>query len=137
MDLIQWTDKLSVGVESLDNDHKRLIDLINKLAETTQAGEDRAVVGDVLTELVDYTHYHFAREEKIQEAGGYPDLERHKDIHADLTEQVEEVKADFEASDATGVGRDVLLFLSDWLRKHIMGEDMKYVAYVKDVNIDA
>ena len=133
MDLLQWSDKMSVGVDVLDEDHKKLIALINELAESVRKGGDHETVSKVLDELVDYTKYHFKREEAWQEKAGFPDVERHKEIHEDLTEQVVEIQEDFQESYRDSLSKDVMVFLSDWLKKHIMGEDKKYVEYVKQV----
>ncbi len=134
MSVIAWDDSMSVGVEVLDNDHKKLIDLINRLAEAGNSTGSEQTVGEVLDELVAYTRYHFRREEAWQAAAGYPDLERHKEIHEDLTEQVEEVRDDYRKGYSESLTRDVLVFLRDWLKKHILGEDKKYVAYVAEVS---
>ncbi len=92
MPLIEWTPDFTVGVESLDTDHKVLISLINQLDDAITAGNPRATVQRVLDALYDYTVYHFSREEALMRACGYPDYDAHVRIHATLRTQVADIR---------------------------------------------
>ncbi len=59
---LEWNENLSVGVPSIDEQHKALLALLNELFDSTQAGRGQAVLGKVLKELADYTVYHFKYE---------------------------------------------------------------------------
>jgi hemerythrin-like metal-binding protein len=85
MGFIKWNDNFSVKVSEVDNQHKELIGLINQLYDAMRVGKGREVPGSVLTELVNYTVYHFSTEERLFQEHGYPEYERHKQIHDDLT----------------------------------------------------
>ena len=61
--LLEWNENLSVGVPSIDKQHKALLGLLNELFDATQAGRGQVVLGKVLKELADYTVYHFQYEE--------------------------------------------------------------------------
>ena len=61
--LLEWTEELSVGVPSIDEQHKVLIRLLNELFDATQAERGQTLLGKVLNELADYTVYHFQYEE--------------------------------------------------------------------------
>ena len=63
MSLLTWNPAMSVGVRLLDEDHKKLIAMINQLHDGMLAGHSNDVVGDVLRRLVSYTVEHFRREE--------------------------------------------------------------------------
>jgi hemerythrin len=130
MPLMTWTDKLSVGVAVLDNDHKKLVALVNELYDAMQAGHGKDKLGRVLGELINYTKEHFAREESFFARTGYPAAAPHKEQHEDLTRQVIEVQQKYAAGNAATLSLDVMHFLRTWLVKHIQGSDQSYRAHL-------
>lgn len=125
MAFMNWDDRLSVGVKALDEQHKVLVESVNKLHTAMLKGQARSVVGELLNTLAKYTVDHFATEEKLMISTQYPDLALHKLQHQELTRQVGEHVARFDKGDITlSVG--LLNFLSDWLVNHIQGDDKKY-----------
>ncbi len=132
MSFFCWQDKFSVGVDAIDNDHRILVDLIDQLHEAFIDGHVNETVRSILDVLVDYTHTHFDREEQLMAAAGYPDLERHKAVHAELRRQVEEVREKVLSGTAgPKVGNELLAFLHDWLYFHILEQDKDYVPYMR------
>jgi hemerythrin-like metal-binding protein len=125
MEFMTWSDKLSVGVKSLDDQHTVLIETLNELHAAMMKGQARAVAGKLLHTLVDYTRDHFAAEEAMMEVAKYPALPVHRLKHKELTKQVEEYVARFEKGDIT-LSVQLLDFLSNWLTTHIQGDDQKY-----------
>jgi hemerythrin len=126
MALMNWTDKLSVGVAVIDDDHKKLVGMVNELHDAMQAGHGSDSLGRILDGLVQYTRFHFAREEKFFTQTGYPDAIVHKQEHDALTRQVLGVQQKYASGATTTLSLDVLHFLRDWLIKHIQGSDQKY-----------
>ncbi len=124
MTYIQWTTDLSVGVEAADDDHKRLIDLINQLHEGMNHEQGKEIVGKVLDELESYTRYHFAREEELFERTGYPAAD-HKREHRELVEQVVTLQSRYKSGE-TALAIETLDILKEWLTVHIQGTDKKY-----------
>ena len=92
MALMTWTDKLSVGVGVIDDDHKKLVGMVNELYDAMQAGHGKEKLGRILDDLVKYTKFHFAREEKFFAETGYPAAGPHKQQHEALTRQVLDVQ---------------------------------------------
>ncbi|WP_448207649.1 bacteriohemerythrin [Azospirillum sp. sgz302134] len=127
--IIQWTDDMSVGVDDLDNDHRVLIDLMNQLA-SADARHDHITLEAVLDELVDYTVFHFEREEQYLEQAGYPALAGHRRVHADLTGQVMAIRRRLVSSARNELGDEVLAFLSSWLQEHILKTDALYMPFL-------
>jgi len=125
MPLVVWSDKLSVGVKAIDEQHTVLFDTINELHAAMMKGQARAIVGELLCRLLLYTRNHFTDEERMMETAKYPDLAQHKVIHRNLTKQVEEYIARFQGGDIT-LSNDLSVFLSDWLKKHILAVDQSY-----------
>jgi len=124
---IQWAEALSVKVPGMDNDHRVLIDLINQLASAEKIG-NRRIAESVLDELLNYAIDHFNREEQYLQQSGYPmpDLVTHKLQHAAFTESVQDIRWQYLHGLRPRINQEVLLFLRDWLSKHILVEDMKY-----------
>lgn len=130
--LIQWTEALSVQVGGMDDDHRVLIDLINQLASAEKIG-NRRIAESVLDELINYTIDHFNREEQFLQEAGYPfsDLVAHKLQHASFTETIQDIRWQYLHGFRPKINKEVLLFLRDWLSKHILVEDMKYAEWRK------
>mgnify|MGYP000411579698 CR=1 FL=1 len=139
MPLITWTPQLSVGVQPLDNDHKLLVSLINQLHDTVEDNQDRDTVGSVLNALVDYTEYHFEREEILMRVCGYPDLEKHKKAHDAMKAKVKIIQNDYAKSETMDLGGDVLDFIKDWFSEHVQNQDKLYRSFMdgKDQEIEA
>jgi len=130
MPLIEWTQKLSVNFEEIDNQHKKLIQLINKLHDAMKKGKGSSILDDVLKEMTDYAKYHFGTEEKFMEQFKFPELKEHKEQHHDFINKVGEFTEEMKDS-KIGMSLKVMHFLADWLKTHIINEDHKYVPYLK------
>ena len=124
--LMIWTDEMSVGVDVIDADHQRLFVLLNRLGYSIRERSTGDVMGKVLSELSDYTDYHFAREEIFMEVCGYPEIEIHKRVHVRLREQVAKFLRTFQRDPAAVDVRQLREFLHEWLIDHIMVMDKKY-----------
>lgn len=132
MAVVEWTESLSVGQPVLDNHHRHLIALINRLHDVIRDANAVSAVGDVLGELIAYVGYHFAEEEGMMAAAGYPDLAAHRQSHAYLTGAVQEMKAEYDANPRLILAAELFEFLSEWLLRHIRVEDMAFRPWVKN-----
>jgi len=130
-----WNENMSVGVKVLDEDHKRLVAMINELHDGLKAGHGKDALGKILDTLISYTKSHFAREEQFFARTGYPNSAVHKKEHDDLTRQVLEVQAKFKGGATTGLSLEVMAFLKNWLTNHIQGSDKKYGPYLNSKGI--
>jgi len=135
MALMTWSDRLSVGVKVLDEDHKKLVAMVNELYEAIMQGKGKQKLGEVLTKLIQYTVEHFRREEQLFARTGYANAEKHHAEHRKLTEEVLKVQKTFEADASATISMDVLNFLRHWLIDHIQGEDQKYSAHLNSHGI--
>lgn len=126
---LEWKDEYSVGIDSIDQQHRRLVNLINQLhtAVTYSTGEE--FEREALDELVDYTKTHFTYEEGLMEQNGYPDFDAHKAQHNQMIEKVGEVLAEYEKDQDTAMN-NALSYLSDWLINHINGTDKQYSSFL-------
>lgn len=131
MALITWTDDLGVGVRQCDEEHKRLVTMINELHEAMLAGKGKDAVGPVLRGLALYVAVHFRNEERLLQTYGYPLLPAHQAEHRKLTAQVAAEQERYEKGQvALAVG--LMNFLRDWLVQHIQGSDRRYGAFLNE-----
>lgn len=123
MALMEWNDKLSVGVDVIDADHKRLVELVNELHDAVKAARGKEALGKVLDGLISYTKTHFGREEAEMARTKYPKASEHIKEHVNLTKQVLDVQAKYKAGNHAVLSMEVMAFLRDWLLKHIQASD--------------
>jgi hemerythrin len=125
MPIMQWNDSLSVGVGSIDAQHKMLLKHLNDLADAMAQGKAKDSLMTVLGQLVAYTQMHFSTEEKYMQQWSFTGLEAHKKEHKAFVEQVAQFQKDFQAGKAA-LSVQVLKFLKDWVAKHIKETDKQY-----------
>lgn len=131
MAAITWSNEYSVGVHALDTDHKLLISLINQLDESIAEGAGQETIGSVFNALLDYTEYHFGREEKLMEASGFPDTDDHIKSHDAIREKVQEIRVKYAKGNKSDASQEVLDFMKSWLTDHILGTDKKYKPFME------
>ena len=122
---LTWSDKYSVNIREIDQQHQKLFKMINDLDAAMREGRGKQVLGKILNDLIQYTASHFATEEGLMQKHGYPEYEEHKAKHEKMTQKVLDIQREYEAGKAT-ITLDVMKFLQDWLDKHIMGTDRRY-----------
>ncbi|NQU57752.1 MAG: bacteriohemerythrin [Rhodospirillales bacterium] len=123
-----WTDTLQVGVVPIDQDHQEIISLLNRL---TLGASYEVDLDAVIEEMIDYTQYHFQREEAIMEACNYPDLESHRDFHRKLIIKVNELASAWRKNNNPETFHKLREFLRGWWIGHIINVDKKISEYAK------
>jgi hemerythrin len=126
MSFMEWTDTYSVGVAIFDDEHKKLIAIINQLHDAIRAGADRQALQNVTDSLVEYTLMHFRHEEMYFDDWAYPSAAEHIAIHAKLRQQVFDYRKQIQDRDSRELAEELAVFLRHWLADHIMVEDRKY-----------
>lgn len=119
---LRWNDAYRTGVDLMDRQHQRLVELINQLFQAMKDGGDRMLVGQVVDELVDYTVTHFRAEENLMKKHNYPDYDAHCRIHKNFIDKVSGYTAKIKTGERMPPA-DVYKFLKDWLVNHIEGQD--------------
>lgn len=132
MAFVDWRSEYSVGHAEIDQQHRKLVDIINSLHDSMKLGGKPEDLKRILNDLVNYTRFHFSHEEKLMERAGYADLANHKRVHRSMVEQVENFRREVESS-RTGFSIKLMGFLKNWLTDHILGTDQKYSTVVKSV----
>lgn len=130
-DQIVWTESNSVGVASLDEQHRRLVEVTNRLFQEIINDTGTEAVFAVLDEVARYAEYHFAHEEALLVEHGYPadELERHAAEHRALEAQVHELIARAR-QDNSLIDLEVYDFLRDWTNDHMHGSDKRYATFL-------
>jgi hemerythrin-like metal-binding protein len=129
---ISWGRDLSVEVDEIDEDHRKLISIFNILNHAVTEGEPPEYLAAVLEELVNCTIWHFSHEERLMLKHGYEGLEEHKAIHRELIKSVRKLENRILRADETLTDEDIE-FLEVWLTEHILTEDMRLGAYLSQI----
>ncbi|MEW5774257.1 MAG: bacteriohemerythrin [Thermodesulfobacteriota bacterium] len=127
---IRWDERLELGVEEIDDQHKALVGYCNDLVAAVRAGRGPQAVARIMGRLREYTVAHFAAEERHMQRIGYPELERRRAVHADMTGRVKDFQHRICQHDAPDPA-EVRAFLKEWLIGHILGQDLKIAAFQK------
>ncbi|MBI4082461.1 MAG: hemerythrin family protein [Candidatus Lambdaproteobacteria bacterium] len=124
----EWLDKYSVGVPSLDDDHRALIGLVDQVVTAIEQGRGHDVVAPVLDRLMDYTVSHFEHEERLMAKSDYPRYVEHVQQHNMLIRRVLTFSIQYGKGEIDPV--EFGQFLMDWLLKHVLHEDQQYKAHL-------
>ncbi|MGM0406989.1 MAG: bacteriohemerythrin [Bacteroidota bacterium] len=126
MDFINWKDSFSVGIPSIDDQHKNLVGIVNKLYSEFYKGITDEFLNEIIKELEKYTVYHFTYEEKFMKLYNFESYKEHKSEHSQFIEKIMNYKETLSKENKAAV-IDFVTFMKNWLLKHIMGTDKKYV----------
>jgi methyl-accepting chemotaxis protein len=126
---MDWLREYSVSVPEMDDQHKRIISMINDLNQAIGSEKGRTALQDALNGLVAYTEEHFRSEEKLLRDAGYPEFNLHKPLHEAFVAKAVAFRGESESGKAM-VGTEIIIFLKDWLVNHIMLQDKKYGPWV-------
>ena len=135
MSKITWNESFSVGVSVLDEQHHRIIDLINSFVEQESQAFDREILESILSQLIDYGFEHLKLEEEMLEQNDYPDFQKHKHEHLLYVQKVTQFakrKKSLTEEEYIELGD----FLNQWWINHILEEDMKYRPFFDSKNIN-
>ena len=132
-DVIKWDESCRVGVKELDDQHKNLFAICNRLIRLVEQNRVEEIGTETIQELIDYTEKHFRREEELQNEAGYGARKEHHEEHKKLMNDVLLFKSDFLAQnlDASAVSQ----FLIEWILHHVKGVDRDYISQMKQAGI--
>ncbi len=129
-----WNDNYLLGIEEVDNQHKKLVQLIEDTKKLLVDAQDGIDCYDelvaVLKELAEYTQYHFNCEEKLMEAVDYEDIIAHKMEHKIFIKKISSFMSEDLEEEQKEKIEELVKFLFDWLVRHIMNTDSKYVDFI-------
>ncbi len=130
MEVINWRNEFSVGIKEMDDQHKKLLGMINRLIADQKTLTDPQTIADLLTEMTDYAMVHFRAEEYLMAEYGYDQKSQQERQHQAFIDKT------ISFYSATDIGPNILSvalldYLGTWLVGHILQEDMKYKDFFK------
>ena len=131
MPLFAWDERFSVGDAMMDTQHMQWIRYINELYDAIREGKGDEEQTEILDNIIIYTQYHFASEERFLKRIEYSGLEAHHEIHQRMAERARSLQKDIRAGRGD-LCLDLITLLRTWLVDHIMDEDKKYAAYIAE-----
>lgn len=127
---IEWNNSYLVGHKLVDFDHMTLVNITNELFHRVNQGFSDEEISQTIALLIDYVEKHFEREEQLFMESDYPDVDKHLEMHKDITKTVKDI-AQIYKSDPGAINIDeVMVFLKKWLTNHIMKADQGYAKYL-------
>ena len=126
---VVWSNILSIGVDEIDEDHRRLLDIFNILNHSVTEGATPDYLAAVLEELINCTAWHFSHEERLMLKHGYEGLASHKAEHRELIKSAKELQQKILQA-GNIVATEDLEFLERWLTEHILTDDLKMGNYL-------
>ncbi len=125
---MEWKEKYCVGIKQIDDQHKLLVDMITKLQESAAKEDVNSEMRKVLKEMVEYTKFHFADEEKFMNKIGYPERGRQRSLHDKFIREVIKILQNLKMGKELS-NNELISFLINWLVNHIIKEDMRIGTY--------
>ena len=131
--MYQFTDDCLIGVDQIDNEHRRLFELVNEVANLLMRNDiNRSDVNAVLMELDEYAVLHFKHEEEYMKEINDPELPRQKEMHQAFVTKLKEIEQlDVEEKDDKETLKNIVEFAARWLFSHIISSDTMIGVYQK------
>ncbi len=130
MAIITWNDTFATGIAKIDDDHRHMMAIVNRIDDALIHGRTRQVDGATLDELAKYAEEHFALEEQLMETAGYAGLAQHKQEHHRARTLLLGLRNQYLDGRVVR-SSDALSFLATWMEEHILGTDLAYVEALK------
>ena len=124
MPLIQWDNTYESGLHEIDDHHLKLLEILNRAYDVKLYSTDKEEIQTIFQELIKYTNYHFDTEEQMLKDAGLPGLNAHIKKHNDFKNQLDAMMQEY-ISGGPQVNTDIVLFLWEWLKNHILEDDMQ------------
>jgi hemerythrin-like metal-binding protein len=127
---LEWKNEFSVNIPNVDNQHRKLIELISNLDETMRRGGEKQLLGQTLAVVIRYTRYHFDTEERLMAATAYPGIANHIEEHKVLLRTIVEFERLHERG-AVEFTPSIMGFLEEWLVTHMLRLDKPMGEYLR------
>ena len=131
--MYQFTDDCLIGVDQIDNEHRRLFELVNEVANLLMRNDiNRSDVDVILMELDEYAVLHFKHEEEYMKEIHDPELPRQIKMHQNFVAKIREIRqGDTESNDDKETLKNVVDYVARWLFSHILSSDTMIGVYQK------
>jgi hemerythrin-like metal-binding protein len=132
---IEWTDEMAIGITAIDKQHRFLVELLQDANEKLLNDQSDFLLSKIAMDLLGYAITHFETEEELMKRYGYAaespeEMQAHIEQHRDFSHQVVAIR-DRLREGRTVSHEEVLIFLNDWLKNHILGTDQRYGEFLR------
>ncbi len=127
-EIIEWSSAFEIGIDSVDKQHSKLVSLLNDVYIAAVELRGQEAILKVLRGMAEYTKEHFSFEEGLMKESNYPELKAHMAMHLAFVEFVEKTIKRFEMDDFVS-SVELITFLFDWLKNHILNADKQFSNY--------
>lgn len=119
-----------LGIDQIDEQHRQLFLIAARVYDNLNAGGPTATTTAIqaVGDLLRYTETHFASEERLMEAAGYPELESHRKLHRNLLAQARDMELRVELGERN-MPLELNRFIYNWLVDHIQDHDKRFGAF--------
>ena len=124
MSLLEWKSEFSVGIESMDFEHREMIGMINEIYDELTQRRNAKSIEQFLGDIHAAISAHFALEERMMRNAGYGEYEAHKDDHEELLDQIRDMMDGFRADSESGFGI-LRENLANWFEAHFGSFDAR------------
>jgi len=129
-ELFVWNQTYELGIQTIDEQHKKWLGIMNKLYNSFVKKEASDKVLSIIKEMEDYTIYHFSSEERFFKQFGFIQESAHLKLHNDFKLELKKLKTEYEKSPLS-LTYKLMTFMQNWLRIHILEADKQYVSLLK------
>ncbi len=132
--MIKWQESFNVNIKSIDEQHKKLVDILNKMDKSKN--EEKKIILETFDELFEYVKYHFSFEEKLMRDKNYSGYAKHKIMHEKIISTLQEYYENFQNKNTENTidAHTIISFLMDWLLTHIMQKDKLYAKEILTIS---
>ncbi len=131
MILIKWTDDYCLNIKAIDDQHKKLVDMINMFYNEMSKKSNKELISDLISKMKAYTEFHFKTEEELFSKLPYQNSNEHKDKHQDFIDKVTDLENRFIKGKLI-LSIEITNFLKEWITDHIMVSDKEYAKIYND-----
>ena len=123
-----WNDNYSTGIEKIDEQHKGVLNLLNKFYTAKLERTDFKTLDSLIDQLKEYGEKHFTYEEELLKTIKYPDIQEHLSFHHNYYIKINILIPEFKLSNGNNIA-EILSFLKEWWLSHILNADFKYARF--------
>lgn len=123
MPIIRWDNKFDTGIEKVDAQHRKLIELINLAYDAIAKGREEETVLKLIDGMLSYAQEHFEYEEQVMQEREYDGLDAHREQHRKFWEEAERFRKNYPQNTEV---LQIFTYLNKWLANHILHEDKKF-----------
>ena len=134
MEKVAWKQDYEVGIESIDENHKKFVELLNHFVDVTSSEPCITGHSEIFYSLIHYAEHYLIQEEILLKDAGSQDLTRHKEYHTRFFNKIKEFQEKYASQDS-GVCSDMYSFLREWFQEHIIQYDKKVAELLKEKGI--